>query len=237
LTMPLATWLGASQAPGEAAGFGPLPAEDARALAGLVAARPGSRWCLTFTDSAGRAIAHGCATARPAPSIGTSGPQAPSDGHPRARAPSTGITRSTGITSSTGGGGGTELGQPRSRAGPGGWALTVTILPLAAGECGHERETPGYRPSAALRHALVIRQRTCSFPICRRPANRCDQDHTIPYDQGGRTCECNTAPLCRRHHRAKQVGGWQLDQPEPGILVWRPPHGRSYRVVPDTYPD
>src|SRR5215472_1246825 len=75
LTMPLATWLGASQAPGEAAGFGPLPAEDARALAGLVAARPGSRWCLTFTDSAGRAIAHGCAFSRP--TTGTPRAQAP----------------------------------------------------------------------------------------------------------------------------------------------------------------
>jgi hypothetical protein len=42
--------------------------------------------------------------------------------------------------------------------------------------------------------------------------------------------------LCRRHHQAKQTECWQLDQPEPGVLVWRLPHGRSYRVEPDCYP-
>jgi hypothetical protein len=35
------------------------------------------------------------------------------------------------------------------------------------------------------------RQRTCSAPHCNRPAERCDDDHTLPYDQGGRTCECD----------------------------------------------
>jgi len=83
-----------------------------------------------------------------------------------------------------------------------------------------------------LRHVVRVRQRTCSFPGCRRPAARCDQDHTVPHDQGGRTCECNLAPLCRRHHRAKQAQGWRLDQPEPGVMVWTLPHGRSYRVQP-----
>jgi hypothetical protein len=41
--------------------------------------------------------------------------------------------------------------------------------------------------------------------------------------------------LCRRHHRAKQAQGWQLEQPEPGALVWRPPHGRIYLARPDPY--
>ena len=27
---------------------------------------------------------------------------------------------------------------------------------------------------------------------------RCDLDHTTAWDQGGRTCECNLAPLCKR---------------------------------------
>ncbi len=62
LTMPLDTWLGGSSEPGEAAGFGPLPADDARALAGLIARQPGARWCVTLTGRDGRAMAHGCAT-------------------------------------------------------------------------------------------------------------------------------------------------------------------------------
>jgi hypothetical protein len=44
------------------------------------------------------------------------------------------------------------------------------------------------------------------------------------------------APLRRRHHRAKQAQGWRLDQPEPGVLVWTLPHGRSYRVQPPACP-
>lgn len=61
LTMPLATWLGAAQAPGEVAGFGPVDAGTCRTLGDALAARPGGRWCLTLTDAAGRAVGHGCA--------------------------------------------------------------------------------------------------------------------------------------------------------------------------------
>jgi hypothetical protein len=124
-----------------------------------------------------------------------------------------------------------------ARAGaPDGWALTVTVRALAVGECFHGRESKGYQPAPSLRHLVNIRERTCGFPGCRNPAPRCDQDHTIAHDQGGRTCECNLACLCRRHHQAKQAQGWWLDQTGPGVLVWRLPHGRSYRVEPRRYP-
>jgi hypothetical protein len=191
LTMPLATWLGASGDPGEVAGFGAVAAADSRALAERLAGERAVRWCLTLTGQDGRAVAHGCA----------------------------GIRREAG--------GGDPVGL--------GWELTFTVRPLAAGDCLHQRESAGYRPSPGLRHVIMVRQRTCSFPGCRRPASRCDQDHTVPYDRGGRTCECNLAPLCRRHHQAKQVRGWRLEQPVPGTVVWRLPHGRSYWVDPEPY--
>jgi HNH endonuclease len=85
-----------------------------------------------------------------------------------------------------------------------------------ADPCTHRRETSSYRLSARLRHLIAVRNPTCAFPGCRRPARQCDDDHTVPYDQGGRTCDCNLAPLCRRHHRAKQAAGWHLEQPRPG---------------------
>jgi hypothetical protein len=192
LTMPLSSLFGASGEPGEVAGFGPVPAADARALADRLAGEGGSRWCLTLTGRDGRAVAHGCARAR----------------------------RNGGSGEATGGG----------------WELTVTVRPVAVKDCLHERESAGYQPSPTLRHVIRVRQRTCSFPGCRRPAARCDQDHTVPHGQGGRTCECNLAPLCRRHHRAKQAQGWRLDQPEPGVMVWTLPHGRSYQVEPPAYP-
>jgi hypothetical protein len=65
---------------------------------------------------------------------------------------------------------------------------------------------------------------------------RCDLDHTVAWDQGGITCECDLAPVCRHHHRCKQAEGWQLDQPEPGVLVWRTPAGRSYVTASTEYP-
>jgi hypothetical protein len=216
LTMPLATWLGASAEPGEAAGFGPLPPDDARALADLIARQPGARWCLTLTGRDGRAIAHGCARAGPFPA-----------GHG---------SQSSGKPPWSGRDGPADREPAAARAGPpDGWALTVTIRPLAVGECLHERESKGYQPAPSLRHVVNVRQRTCGFPGCRNPAARCDQDHTIPHGQGGRTCECNLACLCRRHHQAKQAQGWWLEQPEPGVLIWRLPHGRSYQVEPRPY--
>jgi hypothetical protein len=65
LTLPLATWLGWSQAPGQVAGFGPLDADDSRAIAARLAASPANRWCITLTGPADRPIAHGCARASP----------------------------------------------------------------------------------------------------------------------------------------------------------------------------
>jgi hypothetical protein len=130
-----------------------------------------------------------------------------------------------------------------ARAGPGppgsdqrAWLATVTIIPIETGTCAHRDETAGYRPSAKLRHKVKIRSPRCGFPGCRRPAWRCDDDHTIPYHQGGRTCECNVHPLCRHHHQCKQAPGWHLDQPEPGVLVWTTPSGRQYTITPEPHP-
>lgn len=120
--------------------------------------------------------------------------------------------------------------------GPDDWELAVTIRPLATGGCSHQRQANGYAPSPVLRHLIRARQPTCSAPGCRRPATTCDLDHTTPYHQGGRTCECNLAPLCRRHHRAKQTRGWQLKQTAPGTFTWQLPHHRSYTVTPSPYP-
>jgi hypothetical protein len=105
-----------------------------------------------------------------------------------------------------------------------------------SGVCSHARRADGYAPPRSLRNLVMIRQRRCAFPGCRRPARRCDLDHTVPYDQGGATCECNLAPLCRRHHQAKQAPGWRLEQCEPGVMTWRMPHGRCYQTTGEPYP-
>jgi hypothetical protein len=130
-----------------------------------------------------------------------------------------------------------------ARAGPGppgsdrrAWLATVKITPIETGTCAHRYESAGYRPSPTLRHRVKIRSPRCGFPGCRRPARRCDDDHTVPYHKGGRTCECNIFPLCRHHHQCKQALGWHLAQPQPGILVWETPSGRTYTVTAEPYP-
>jgi hypothetical protein len=111
-------------------------------------------------------------------------------------------------------------------------SFTVAISPLAGDACDHRHQESGYQPSRKLQHLIWARTPTCTAPGCRRPAARCDLDHTAPYDQGGRTCECNLAPLCRHHHRCKQSQGWQLEQISPGVMRWTTPAGRRYVTTP-----
>jgi hypothetical protein len=66
LTMPAAAWLDLSDAPGEAAGFGPLDAATRRRLAGFLATGR-ARWCVILTGPDGRAVAHACARHGPGP--------------------------------------------------------------------------------------------------------------------------------------------------------------------------
>jgi hypothetical protein len=156
--MPLASWLGMSQAPGEVPGYGAVDAGSCRDLAGWLAAHPATRWCVTLTDPDGTAVGHACARHGPGPPATT--PEA---------------------------GTGTGTGPLR-------WLAGLRPVRLESGDCTHQRQVPGYRPSRSLRHLITIRQQTCGAPGCRRPATTCDLDHAVPYDQGGRTCECNIHP-------------------------------------------
>ena len=103
----------------------------------------------------------------------------------------------------------------------------------AAGGCAHTQASPAYQVPARLREFINLRDLTCRFPTCRQPAQRCDADHTKPYDQGGPTCLCNLGCLCRYHHQLKQHPQWHLDQPTPGTFTWTTPTGRTYNVQPD----
>ena len=114
--------------------------------------------------------------------------------------------------------------------------LRIRMSPIARGGCGHDRAEPGYRPSRALQHLIRTRNARCTAPGCGRPAAQCDLDHTQPWHHGGLTCECGLAPLCRHHHRCKQAQGWRLEQPEPGVLIWHTPAGRTYATRPTAYP-
>ena len=68
----------------------------------------------------------------------------------------------------------------------------------------------------------------CVFPFCARPARACDCDHRVARAAGGATCDCNLAPLCRRHHRLKTHAGWRYTRVEPRVWWWSEPHGQSF---------
>ena len=90
-------------------------------------------------------------------------------------------------------------------------------------------ETDSYRPLPAMRRLLQTRDQHCRFPGCRRPAIRCEIDHTIDHATGGHTHIFNLAHLCQRHHSMKQFTKWQVRQIGGGVLVWTSPLGRVYR--------
>ena len=72
--------------------------------------------------------------------------------------------------------------------------LGVTITPLAAGTCEHRNQEPGYTLSPRLRHLIAARTVYCCAPGCRRPAARCDFDHTIPYRPAAAAANATSGP-------------------------------------------
>ena len=88
--------------------------------------------------------------------------------------------------------------------------------------------------SRKLKHLMHARAAKCTAPGCNRPAAEADADHTIPWPAGP-SCECNLGAPCRYHHRNKQAPGWHLEQPEPGVMRWRNPSGRTHTTYPAKY--
>jgi hypothetical protein len=89
-----------------------------------------------------------------------------------------------------------------------------------------------YDVSDRLKEHTTLRDGTCVFPWCTRPAQRLDCDHIQPHTRGGPTCTCNLAPLCRPHHRLKTHGHagtfWRYTMLEPGSYLWASPHGLTF---------
>jgi hypothetical protein len=103
-----------------------------------------------------------------------------------------------------------------------------------------------YQPSVALERYVRLRDLTCRFPGCDRPAVICDLDHTVAFNhddprKGGRTVARNLKCLCRQHHRVKTFDdGWRDEQLPDGTVIWTSPTGEIYVTTPggvDLFPD
>ncbi|POH66395.1 hypothetical protein C3B59_08175 [Cryobacterium zongtaii] len=89
-----------------------------------------------------------------------------------------------------------------------------------------------HKNTKAMKKYLRVRDETCRFPGCSRPAVTSDVDHTDPWAGGGNTDCDNLAHLCEPHHRLKHLSHWRVTQEPGGILHWTSPGKRSYRTDP-----
>jgi hypothetical protein len=243
VTLPWTTLAGRAARPGTLGRIGPITPAQASQLALSATNDPAAQWRVIVTNPAGQAIAvsriRRRSRAGPHPASGR--PGTARDGPP----PGTGLVGRITLTISQD----TISQEPLARSSSGitaaalraaavalGRAQAEAEVDVAAGGCAHASESPAYRPPPRLREHVTARDLTCRFPTCGQPAWRADLDHTIPHDQGGRTCLCNLGGRCRKHHILKQHPRWKLEQGADGEFIWTTPAGRTYTTTPDTYP-
>lgn len=62
----------------------------------------------------------------------------------------------------------------------------------------------------AIRRAVAIRDRGCSYPGCEQPPARCDVHHCTEWCDGGDTSLHNCTMLCKAHHQIVHRAGWSV---------------------------
>jgi hypothetical protein len=118
-------------------------------------------------------------------------------------------------------------------AGATSWVRLLTH-PFTGAVLGLDRTR--YRPSEDLRTWIRLRNSTCSFYGCSRPASRCDLDHLLAWADDGATGPDNLFPACSRHHMLKHRTDWTPSPAPGGGLTWLSPGGRTYTTPPEPPP-
>jgi hypothetical protein len=255
LDVPWRTLAGIGPEAGDLSWIGPVTPAQARELAAAATADPSVTWRLIVTDDDGHAIAVTTLPARQGTRTGAGSPglvgevtvtiqQSLAAGLQADGAVGDWIRRSLARLPGEADFAGSNFGKladllaraigAANRAAT--EAAVITAQDEKSGGCAHTMEAAGYRVPDTLRRWLNARDRTCRNPVCRQPAARCDQDHTVAYQRGGRTCSCGLGSLCRVHHQLKQLPGWHLSQDAQGSFTWTTPAGLTYRKEPHCYP-
>ena len=92
-----------------------------------------------------------------------------------------------------------------------------------------------YEIPTGVREAVATRNPASVFPYSSRSGRGMELDHTRPHTRTatptGRTGTHNLGPLGKREHIIKTRGAWHVDQPHPGVFIWRSPHGHYFLVT------
>lgn len=208
----LSTLLGHDEHPAEIPGLGPVLAGPAR---DAVARHRHAEWRCAITDTDGHLLLAGHTRHRPVPTPGSRQcPVQSLGGVVELQVPATLLAR--------------LVADP-----PPGWQRLIADLAAQYARRDHLRAALDQQPHArfphrALRRHIEIRDRTCIYPGCRRPARKAQQDHTHEHRHGGVTVEANLGALCVVHHSLKTAGHWRLTQPIRGTFRWTSPLRHSY---------
>ncbi|SMH47050.1 protein of unknown function [Rathayibacter oskolensis] len=91
-------------------------------------------------------------------------------------------------------------------------------------------------PPPQMRLALQLRDQTCRFPACTRPASTSEADHTLEWRNGGQTSLDNLASLCTSHHHVRHGDRWTYVLHPDGTAEWTTPTGRHVTTRPPALP-
>lgn len=216
LLVGLSTLAGVHRRPGELLGWGFVHAELAR----QIAATPTASWYYALTRPDGDLLHVGSIRTRPIRPVTDRTPSTPADVQ---------VWLQVSVD---------ELADLSAHPPPG-WEQVLADLThrLATRPGGPPNGDPrGRLPSAALRRWIAIRDRHCTFRGCRVAPQRCDVDHIIAYAHGGPTADWNLAHACRADHLLRHTGGWSVQQPRSGTIIWTSPLGHTYPPVPQPGP-
>ncbi|MCM6761579.1 HNH endonuclease [Rathayibacter sp. ZW T2_19] len=87
-------------------------------------------------------------------------------------------------------------------------------------------------PPPRMRLLVQLRDRTCRFPGCTRPASTSEADHTVEWRNGGETSPGNLASLCVAHHHVRHGDRWTYVLHPDGAADWTTPTGRRVTTRP-----
>ncbi|WKK71148.1 DUF222 domain-containing protein [Rathayibacter oskolensis] len=102
----------------------------------------------------------------------------------------------------------------------------------AVASVGRTHRVPPHR----MRLHLQLRDQTCRFPGCTRPASTSESDHTVEWRNGGETALENLACLCTAHHHVRHGDRWTYRLHPDGTAEWTTPTGRRVTTRPPALP-